>query len=483
MKYVLNPNYVLLNDTSRIILKSVDQNHSGFSFLHPLHASMLAFFDGKRELEETLSAISLHFGINTEDAHRIITPLLDNEKDVFIKFEGTTFRFSEHILTPCKHGQERDDLNPNGFQLNQEYDFKTKRFNRPYSIYYVINTHCKTDCIYCYANKGQLYKPLATNKILYIIEDAKQTGIREFDISGGEFLLQKDWDVILKRLVDCRFNPNISTKVPFTEKMVQKLVDSGIKEIQVSVDTFSPSLIGNDLRVPSTYIDEMKQGLRMADEAGIRLILKGTQTKETLNSENIKEILDFARTLHNIKRYTISTIGYMQYKPKGLFKEIHPTIQQVAQFEQYLETVQPTLPFDCYIDNQTMTHSQLCNKTEFDNRGLCSGNTTGFVLLPDGKVTLCEELYWDPQFLMGDLTTQSIMEMWQSERAWKLWKVQQKSIPHSSACSHCKQFESCRYQQGVCWKMIINAYGRENSFYPDPRCPQAPPIKNNICYD
>ncbi len=41
----------------------------------------------------------------------------------------------------------------------------------------------------------------------------------------------------------------------------------------------------------------------------------------------------------------------------------------------------------------------------------CSANFYAFVILRDGKVTICEELYLHPKFIIGDLKKQSIMEV------------------------------------------------------------------------
>ena len=44
-------------------------------------------------------------------------------------------------------------------------------------------------------------------------------------------------------------------------------------------------------------------------------------------------------------------------------------------------------------------------------------------VLPDGKVSACEQLYWHPQFIIGDLKKQSIEEIWNSPKAWELYNL------------------------------------------------------------
>ena len=99
-----------------------------------------------------------------------------------------------------------------------------------------------------------------------------------------------------------------------------------------------------------------------------------------------------------------------------------------------------------------------------------------FFTLPDGKVTICEQMYWHPFFILGDLSKQSIMEMWSSEKALDLWNFSREEVKDSSPCKTCADFEICRRGRGNCWRYAIAAYGEENYDYPAPNCPLAPEV-------
>ena len=146
-------------------------------------------------------------------------------------------------------------------------------------------------------------------------------------------------------------------------------------------------------------------------------------------------------------------------------------------------SVSGDLPFPIYNDNQLFISEELYNYKSFKERSLCTANVDGFVVLPDGKVTICEELYWNPDFLIGDLNHMSISDVWNSPKALSLWNIHQDSVPSDSACRECQDFRECRLKKGVCWKFVLAAYGRENPFYPDPRCPKAPCIKYHFVAD
>ena len=112
-------------------------------------------------------------------------------------------------------------------------------------------------------------------------------------------------------------------------------------------------------------------------------------------------------------------------------------------------------------------------KIMWENRANCTGNRDGFIILPDGRVTPCEELYDHPAFIMGDLKIQSIMEIWNSPNAIAL-NFPDQSLVNDGPCQSCQDFIQCNSVKGRCWRDILKAYGLNKSHYPDPRCPLAP---------
>jgi radical SAM protein with 4Fe4S-binding SPASM domain len=110
---------------------------------------------------------------------------------------------------------------------------------------------------------------------------------------------------------------------------------------------------------------------------------------------------------------------------------------------------------------------------QWKGRAFCTGNRHGFVLLPDGRVTACEELYDHPSFIMGDLKRQSVMEMWSSAQALALLHPDQSAVPEGP-CATCDAFDECNSFKGRCWRDVLKTYGFDKPYFPDPRCPAAP---------
>lgn len=480
-KYVLNPIYKIILDERRLLILNVLDDSLMPRIIHPIFGKFLSFFSGNDICDITISKICNQFNISYEKAITLVERFVENPKDIFVRYDGFIFRFPPLILIENVNGINRDDLNSDKILLTAPYDFENIRLYKPLDILFVINTKCMTDCVYCYADKRTQYTPMSTEKILDVIEQAKDLGVRKFELTGGEVFLHKDWKIIVKKLVDCGYGDLISTKIPLTKQQVDDFVEIGMKTLQVSLDSLNPKLQLSNLNVDNLYCERMKESLRYIDSQNINIIIKGTLTKYTLTIENIKEVTDFISTLKHLKKYTISTIGASMYKTNDSFHDIKPSCDSIKYIYGYVNNMVKKI--NIQQDSQETLRKELCNYSKFKERSLCTGNVSGLIILPDGKVTICEELYWDNNFIIGDLMKEKLLDVWNSEKALSLWNIAQDMFPKESACSSCQDFIKCRRGLGVCWKYVISVYGQHNYLYPDPRCPKAPSVINDVFYD
>jgi radical SAM protein with 4Fe4S-binding SPASM domain len=169
--------------------------------------------------------------------------------------------------------------------------------------------------------------------------------------------------------------------------------------------------------------------------------------------------------------------------PKGEsdFINYRSSKSQLKRIYDYLDGLKLECPILYRSLITTNEQSKNKNKLFFQNRVLCTANHSHLFILPDGKVTICEQLYWNPRFIVGDLTKQSISDVWNSNEAKNLYYLTQDRISKESHCSICNMFQKCREELGgVCWKETIAAYGDEKWDYPDPNCPFSPTVTNQV---
>lgn len=477
--YVLRIGYRLLSDVNRVLLMTGEDNDVQYTFLHPVQAVLLSYFTGEKRFGQIAAEVESSLGVVRNDFEHFIAPFIENKRGG-VRYDHFYFRIPPRVLVKNRKNEVRRDMDRTSFLIYPPFDFSTLRLNIPRSMLFVINTNCQSDCTYCYADRKTVYRPLPTERIVQIIEEAKAIGMTTFDISGGELFLHKDWEVILQKAITCGFDPFISTKIPLSGRMIDCLEQIGGKKLQVSLDSLDERLQTDNLRCRKAYVDRMKECITGLIDRGIEVHIKSTLTRYTCTSDNISQLLDFINPLHGIKSFSITAIAYSRYMKAGRFEAIRPSLAQLRSAQDCVwEQKRKNLLVEWDFRGVHYA-SEYSNETDFQKRDNCTGNVAGFVLLPDGKVTICEGLYWDTNFIIGDLTRNSIIQMWNSSEARSLFEVEKERFSQDSPCRQCDAFDKCRHGRGVCWKDVVAYHGGDKWDYPDPKCPNAHIIEKSV---
>lgn len=496
-RFVFNQNYLLKYDKKRFELMvrglheifshpnndvEIDDIHLTF---HPLLALFMLLFDGYRSTAEVVSEYCRLTGFNKDNINKFVkymlTELAIENKGKYLKFGEDVFYFPKNILLKNRGEKLNISININDFLIPQsELDLRSYRSYIPTDCHFELNFNCMTDCIYCYADRrNQKECTMSMERITEIIKEARVLGMRSIDLSGGELFLHENWELILEELLSNGFHPYISTKIPISTSIIKKLKSLGIEGIQISLDSVNQDELKQILGVNNSYKNKILNTLKSLNQEGFKIAVNSQITKYNDNLNHIQELLDFLVSLKNIKTIRMGVAAYSIYKPPENYLNMSPELSKVRRIEELLNTYKEkheniSISFTGYATEEASIGKEARRSEDFSKRARCSGNFYGFVILPDGKVTICEELYYHPRFLIGDLNSQSIEEIWNSPRALELYEISQEMIQKKSACKDCGQFDLCHRKKGVCWKNVLIAYGYDNWDYPDPRCPKAP---------
>lgn len=489
-KYIFNPYYTLINDNLRIILLNssafripIEIAEDGiFAFIHPVHAVAFSLFNGENSLEFCLSKISELFDATLEESYNFISPFFDNEKRVGIEYGGYWFEFPRNILlnNSSKNYTARN-ISYQDYFIDEKLDFQTVRlFKSPTSINLLVNTVCLTDCIYCYVQRDKrMHCKIPIEKLCELISNAKKLNVVDFDISGTEVFLYEHWDILLENLLKNGYYPYLSTKIPLTKKDLHKIKDIGINDLQISIDTArnEESKIVNNIKVDN-YILQIFETLRNTEEIGLKISINTVLTKYNYSFEGIELLLNQINCNNNIEKVTFNPAASSFYCSEDHFNTFKLTLKEIKDIEIFIDKIKSAYPFEIilagYEDINEYKKSFVEKEKIFNKRAICTANISQFCILPDGQVTICEELYWQPNFIIGNILTNTIDEIWQSKKALDLYKITKKEISHHSPCKTCDTFDTCRRKEGVCWSDVLNAYGAENWDFPSSNCPFAP---------
>lgn len=485
--YILNPIYILRNDISRIVLATNDlknfesSKHSSIiTFIHPIYAAMLSFFRGDNTLKDNIHEISLFMNITKEQAFNIVVKFLENKSPISVEYDNNFFYFPDNILIQKQSNHRSHNYAPHDFLINENFDCESARLNIPLEASILINNRCATDCIYCYADKREIYDCIIPlERLKELVLEARKIGITAFDIQGGELFLYKHWDELLKVLIEANYNVYISTKFPLVKKNIKYLKSLGINEIQISLDSIFEEDLILCLGVSKKYHTEILNTINELNYEGFHIKIKAVITAPIFNLEKTLKYIEYFKQYNNVDIVELTVPSHSLYKSQEDFNNYKLSISQIESLKEFvIEQVDNCKPFFS-LELDVPERKHVCKSFEdklslFNRRSKCSGNLSSFIILPNGDIGLCEETYFNKNFILGNILNKSIMEVWGSQEAREMFYLKQSDFPQNSPCSKCLEFEPCRHCIGVCWTDAMAAYGEENWLYPVPDCPYAP---------
>jgi cyclic pyranopterin phosphate synthase len=156
---------------------------------------------------------------------------------------------------------------------------------------------------------------LSFEELFEFMKVAIDEGVNKIRITGGEPLLREDLDKFIKMIYD--YEPSIdlamTTNGYLLKGVAQQLKDSGLKRINISIDTLKPQ-VAQDI----TGKDVLKNVLEGVDEAlkvGLKVKVNMVPMKG-MNADEIVDVLEYSKA----KGMSVRFIEYMEnaYAKAGL---------------------------------------------------------------------------------------------------------------------------------------------------------------------
>ena len=226
-------------------------------------------------------------------------------------------------------------------------------------------------------------------------------------------------------------------------------------------------------------------GLEWLDESTLNYRVASVVTTYNCDLASLSELYRRLSVLKRMRDWGLVPVHHSISKGYRAIADLKPRKEQVAAAFDALKEVVAQSPFPVIMNRQAIElryRYASVGKCPFEG-SKCTALRTHLFILPDGKVTVCEQLYWNPRFIVGDVTKESIREVWNSEKAMRLWLLDKENMSSDTPCRECPVMEVCYSERNRCWADVIKAYGEECWDYPDPRCERAPKLKNRLNYD
>lgn len=477
---ILKKDTILRNDRKRAIIYTKNGHNEDivkqamikelpqFSTLSPVLAVVLSMMDGTNSFDEIIKTATEYFKLNNacwEQHAKLLNEDLRIYYDLLHKAQKKTLPLPdiEKIL-------------PDLGQIDK-YDLSSSYLYYPHSFLLIPHMKCNVSCIYCYADRKTPYELLNIKEwIDFINRLVAEYQPKDISISGGDIFLYPDWRKLLTAITQNGYFPELPTKSALDRDEQQFLSDLGFKSYQISLDSLAPQVIEKHLKLTDAdeYCACIVKSIETAAQVGLKISINSIQTKFSVETiyDTAKQLLKY----DNIYRYAIDSAGYSHYLCEEMetvmLDEDSKLIMQQQMDMVRQDFYNPARVFlKLNTEPQVYGSCQKMSEEEYWQRSFCSGGRTALIVLPDGGVTCCEELYWQKHYLLGNIKTDTLENIFLSEKRWDLLQPKQEEQPVTSPCRYCPNdiFIKCTREKGRCWRESLKAFSRID--YPDIRCP------------
>ncbi|OKY98644.1 MAG: radical SAM protein [Bacteroidales bacterium 43_36] len=474
MYSVFNPKYSLRSDENRIIIFDSINNDGWMSYIHPIHAILLATLGRTNSITTTETYLLEAFGIPTNITSSFINSLLDNKESTHVNFGDLNIAFPPETLITSPEINKRNFEGIIQVSRNMHnVDLKTKRLNSgPDKIVFMLNNKCAVKCAYCYADTYTKCNELSFNEFCNIIDECKNIGVRKIEIIGGDIFVKPNWEEYIGYVLSSGYPIDfLSTKKPLSHSDICKLIITGFTgDLQISLDTINPSIHNSLIQTNHDYLSNIKHTLDVLasfDSLPFRIKISTVLCSINASHDSLFELFSFLNIYSIIFQWDIC---YALPSFKKCELELC-TSEQEQLVKQYINDLISNYnpKFDIVVNSKGISPKGaelLCESHKANFR--CSANISSCFILPDGKVTLCERLYWNSKFIIGDLKQDTLVNIWKSPKAIFLYELE-KYIDKKSPCFSCAGRKECYGKNKRCLVNVALKYG-DNITFPDPSC-------------
>lgn len=318
------------------------------------------------------------------------------------------------------------------YAMKKSLDKKQYAYQKPFSFNMEVTTRCKLRCpqCYCYLDDGKHMNPNVAKKYIY---EASKLGISHVNISGGETL---EYPYLLDILLCCKEN-SITSNIAisgwnFNEEILQKLIDSGVGNIFVSLN-------GSTEEINS----KTRDGYNLAINALSILNKSGFKNYLVNWVAHDNNIDDFPNLIKLLKKYNVRKICVLSLKPDSQYKM--DTIPSLEKFEKLGNFIKSYKDKDLKILIEACYPGLLFYVNGNDTVEVyCMAGRTNFSISVDGKLTPCRHIEYKESF-------ESINDYWLNSKF--LEKIRNSCLDIREPCLNCKYNDKCIPCAAINYKM------------------------------
>ena len=277
----------------------------------------------------------------------------------------------------------------------------------PARIDFFITKHCNLACKHCFEGSSPQFKNryFSEIEIKQIIRQLEATNIQTLKITGGEPFSHPNIDTLLCLLKDCHFETIILTNALLLTPERISLIKKGDFQLGISLDGISP--------YTHDYI-RGKGAFKRLDEILIKLKQSDITfcVTCTVNHRNYNELPEIATKA--IEYYGAKSLFLNRLRPMGRSTSNNELIlseEENEQVQHLCKELEQKYPNKILLGDDSIIE---CNN--IGDVIECSAGNSLFAIDENFDVFPCIYGIGNPDFLIGNLITDGITNIWQSSK-------------------------------------------------------------------
>lgn len=458
--------WVLRNEGHKVILYLLSTGEVQYLTLDPRAALVTSLLDGTRIADQLVEDLGYILSCGREEAANVLNSTVEQLN-----------LGRQRVILGDRPPDRPISLNPIDYIVPSSQYHQDRRLSRPLSLLIYPSGQCQTNCVYCYADLENIRRArnLPMDRWLHILDDACALDIRMLTLSGGDALSRPDSIELLIELLRRRFLFMVSTKCRVTSRDACRLAEAGFNSavrgvkryFQISLDSTVAETAAR-LTGTEAYLHRAIDSITNLTDAGIHVRVKAVVT--SANYLDITSQVEALATL-GVRDLQFSSYELSKFRPlpsltltEGMRAEV---AAQLTDSRQRFPDVSIT---GNVLRSPDVQQQPVRSETTWMERAGCSAGRTNLCVAPNGRVFLCETMPLREEYMVGDLTRQSIAEVWNSPELLAITHPAQEAFAETP-CYDCAQFKECVLEVGTCFRDSLFAYGRLHST--PPQCPKA----------
>ena len=140
---------------------------------------------------------------------------------------------------------------------------------------------------------------------------------------------------------------------------------------------------------------------------------------------------------------------------------LHDVFEEIKLNYKHIEII--------FQDDLSTGRAKLNDWESWDNRAVCTGGRASLNVMPNGDVTLCEQIPHHVQYVVGNILNETLETIWNGNKLFDLLHPDRKNY-YSTPCYSCNTFDECHTNRGYCYRESLFAYG--TIYTAPPNCPR-----------